>query len=219
MASARPRGAGPLLKSVGQAAPEPTHPVGLIWGHSTAGGQGGTSLPWGGRGGDRMTSWHGRPAWIGCISVIGATGTFPQVAQSVFQANSGFITPVRSRWGDKAFFVPGVQMGTLKTCPARWQGQGGEEVPSSRPPLSNSGSEPHSACPGPRGAGQAQGEGGGRRLRASTADPGPLTQGRNWVTACSPRHWHWPQVTREVSGLCKQGLLPVPGLSGVGVGG
>lgn len=39
---------------------------------------------------------------------------------------------MRSRWGDKAFFVPGVQMGTLKTCPARWQGQGGEEVPSPR---------------------------------------------------------------------------------------
>lgn len=46
-------------------------------------------------------------------------GTFPQVAQSVFRANSCFITPVRSRWGDKAFFVPVLQMGKWKSLPGQ----------------------------------------------------------------------------------------------------
>lgn len=58
-----------------------------------------------------MTRWPG----LNTAGVIRATGTFTQVAQSVFRANSCFITPVRSRWGDKAFFVPILRMGKLKS--------------------------------------------------------------------------------------------------------
>lgn len=58
-----------------------------------------------------MTRWPG----LNAAGVIRATGTFTQVAQSVFRANSCFITPVRSRWGDKAFFVPILRMGKLKS--------------------------------------------------------------------------------------------------------
>lgn len=80
-----------------------------------------------------MTSWPG-PPWPGLSTAASSSHghLHPSCSQSVFQANSSFTTPVRSRCGDKAFFVPVLQMG-------KWQGWPGQLVRPRRgggcPPL------------------------------------------------------------------------------------
>lgn len=75
-----------------------------------------------------MTSWHS-PRWPGssAAGVIGATGTLTQLSQSVFRAKGCFSMPVRSRWGDKAFFVPVLQTGKAKSLPGQVVRPGKEE--------------------------------------------------------------------------------------------